>query len=137
VNRKLGRFVKLGALVASAALTVSVAFFVWSFNYAAATYLLSRQTAMWKAVVLDGYWRAAFDQVVAYWGHPTVMKLVTVSTVALLCEIALLAAIGALLHFQPWKSCSAPTRARRSAIAAIAISTSTVQPVQVRASASS
>jgi len=103
VNQKLGRFVKIGALGVGAALTFSAAFFMWSVNYAAATYLLSRQTAMWKAVALDGYWRAAFDQVVAYWGHPMVMKLVTVSTVALLCEIALLAAIGALIHFQPWK----------------------------------
>ena len=103
MNQKLGRFVKIGALGVGAALTFSAAFFMWSVNYAAATYLLSRQTAMWKAVALDGYWRAAFDQVVAYWGHPMVMKLVTVSMVALLCEIALLAAIGALIHFQPWK----------------------------------
>lgn len=103
MNRKLGRFAKTGALVVGAALIIGVAFFVWSFNYAAATYLLSRQTAMWKAVVLDGNWRAAFDQVVAYWGHPMVMKLVTVSTVALLCEILALVAIGAVIHFQPWK----------------------------------
>nr|WP_244627198.1 type IV secretory system conjugative DNA transfer family protein [Microvirga tunisiensis] len=78
-------------------------FFVWSWNYAAATYLLTRQTNMWKAVVSDGYWSAAFDQATVYWGHPTVMKLVQVSTVALLCEIALLAAIGAAIYFQPWK----------------------------------
>ncbi len=103
MNRKLGRFVKIGALVTGAVLIVGAAFFVWSFNYAAATYLLSRQTAMWKAVVLDGNWSAAFDQVVAYWGHPMVMKLVTISTVTLLCEVLALAAIGAVLHFQPWK----------------------------------
>jgi type IV secretion system protein VirD4 len=103
VNRKLGRFVKIGALALGASVALSGAFFVWSINYAAATYLVSRQTAMWKAVALDGYWSAAFDQVVAYWGHPMVMKLVTVSTVALFCEILLLVAIGAVIHFQPWK----------------------------------
>ncbi|WP_343074048.1 type IV secretory system conjugative DNA transfer family protein [Microvirga zambiensis] len=94
---------KIGALAVCAIAVLSGAFFVWSFNYAAATYLLSRQTAMWKAVVIDASWRAALDQVVVYWGHPMVSKLVTVSTAALLCEGALLVAIGALIHFQPWK----------------------------------
>jgi type IV secretion system protein VirD4 len=103
VNSRLGRFVKIGELVVGVPLAFSGALFVWSFNYAAATYLLSRQTAMWKAVVLDGTWRAPFDQVVAYWGHPMVMKLVTISTTALLCEIALLVTIGTFLYFQPWK----------------------------------
>lgn len=98
-----GRFVKTGALVAGGALGLFGAFYVWSLNYGAATYFLSRRTAMWKAVASDGYWSAAFDQVVAYWGHPMVMKLVTVSSVVLLCEILLLAAIGALIYFQPWK----------------------------------
>nr|WP_152713192.1 type IV secretory system conjugative DNA transfer family protein [Microvirga tunisiensis] len=96
-------FVTIGALAVGAPLALSGTFFLWSFNYAAATYLLSRQTAMWKAVVLDGHWRAAFDQVDVYWGHPMVMKLVTVSLIALFCEIVLLVVIGALLHFQPWK----------------------------------
>ncbi|EIM26513.1 type IV secretory system conjugative DNA transfer family protein [Microvirga lotononidis] len=114
MNRKLGRYVKAGALVVCAIAVLSGAFVVWSFNYAAATYLLSRQTAMWKAVVVDGSWRAALDQVVAYWGHPMVMKLVTVSTVALFCEILALVAIGALIYFQPWKV-KAPKGAARIA----------------------
>jgi len=101
--KKIQPFVKPGLGLVAAVLALSGAFVIWTWNYAVATYALTRQTAMWKAVVSDGNWLAAFDQAVAYWGHPTVSKLVQVSSVALLCEVGLLAAVGAAIHFQPWK----------------------------------
>ena len=88
--------------IAVVALTACVGVLLWSANYAAAVWLVSRQSLIW-ARFINGEISLPIWQAWTYRGLPIVTKLLGIATGGLAIEAAVIAGGGYALVAAPWK----------------------------------
>ena len=88
--------------IAVVALTACVGVLLWSANYAAAVWLVSRQSLIWARFINGEIWLPIW-QASTYRGLPIVSKLLGIATGGLVIEAAVIAGGGYALVAAPWK----------------------------------
>jgi type IV secretion system protein VirD4 len=90
-----------GGLVATAAALLGL-WLLWSWNYALAFRALFKRWDVWTALVTRHDLALPAQQAIANWGHPLVVKIVTIASAGTILEIAILAGAGYALVTRPW-----------------------------------
>ena len=90
-----------GGLVATAAALLGL-WLLWSWNYALAFRALFKRWDVWTALVTGHDLALPAQQAIANWGHPLVVKIVTIASAGTILEIAILAGAGYALVTRPW-----------------------------------
>lgn len=96
------RFEKVAVIVAGPILGAGAAFYAWSASYSAASYLLLRNSAMWKSFASGDVLMPA-EQAWLYLGNPIVRKLISTATISTLV-LGAIAGVGLILTIKrPWQ----------------------------------
>ena len=90
-----------GGLVATAAALLGL-WLLWSWNYALAFRALFKRWDVWTAFVTGHDLALPAQQAIANWGHPLVVKIVTIASAGTILEIAMPAGAGYALVTRPW-----------------------------------
>ncbi len=98
----MNRYEKIALIVAGPFLASAALFFAWSINYAAASFIILKSTAMWKSFATDDLLMPA-KQAWVYWQNPIVRKLMGVSAIATLGEAVIATGGILLLIFRHWE----------------------------------
>lgn len=98
----MNRFEKIALYVAGPFVGMGAAAFAWSANYAAASFILMKNSAMWKSFT-GGALTMPMRQAFAYFDNPVVEKLVKISSVATVADVALVAVGLTLVIKRPWQ----------------------------------
>ena len=91
----------IGAPVATLA-TLLGFWLLWSWNYALAFRALFKRWDVWTALVTRHDLALPAQQAIANWGHPTIVKIVTIASAGTVLEIAILACASYAVVTRPW-----------------------------------
>ena len=98
----MNRFEKIALIGLGPVVVCAALFFIWSANYAAASFFVQNSTAMWTRFTGDDMMMPV-KQVWAYWPHPVVQRLFLQATIATLAQSVIIVAGIALLILRPWE----------------------------------
>ena len=90
-----------GGLVAVVAASLGL-WLLWSWNYALAFRVLFKRWDVWTAFVTRHDLALPAQQAIANWGHPMIVKVVTIASAGTVLEIAILAGAGYAVLTRPW-----------------------------------
>ena len=107
---KWALIITVGTFVAVAVLTGL--WLLWSWNYALAFYAAFKRWDAWTAFVAHHDLTLPIEQAAAHWGHPLVVKTVTIATSATIIELALVAGAIFAIIARPWEIKPPPDGAR-------------------------
>jgi type IV secretion system protein VirD4 len=105
-----------GGLVAVVAASLAL-WLLWSWNYALAFRAVFKRWDVWTAFVIRHDLALPAQQAIANWGHPMIVKVVTMASAGTVLEIGILAGAGYAVVTRPWVIRSPSDGARMGTLA--------------------